>query len=885
MVDLSDARKKASKMPRKDLHRINRNNVSRRLHNSKIRLDREKLEKIQHALENKKLSLSVTALDDVINSLFSDLAKPSAYASLHTPNLDKLKQVHESVTRSDATKDTRIRTIVAGHNDMSEELRHKNAELDIARTEASDLKDDCQRLDAQLQKLADNKFNIEESFRKCRYDLRQAEFNLTESSRRVANLETQIERTRMSARDADERAESINDELQDANRQLRDSERERAKLEAERDRLQTELKTAKEQLNGEAGLEKKTRHLDAAHELVRQLKDEISALKEQHADVVSNKEKDLRELQEINKNAISRKSKEMQDHRRKSQVALSSKEKKNEDLRNDLTATINAKDAELEGLRAEHVAAITAKNGQLEAKHQSEVAIITRHGIETQKLREEVDSVKVQKDDKVKELDALVSSHDAAMRELRQQLDLVTRQKDDKAQELEDSRNKHIADAADKEKEFDDIVSSHESQMQELRKELDLARDQKADEAEKLELSSTELAAVINLKDAELQEAHYELAIAVSCKESEIGSLHTEHAATIARKDAELKKAHDDYAIAISGKESEIGSLNTKHTAVIARKDEELETLRAGHAAAIVRKDNDTISSLAPQQTSSASEGEEKRRADLLKASVEVQDAKIMAIGREWDALEGIIQNVGMDLLTALGKFGKPKNNCHDAIWARRRQDPERKCKPILYQTISTDQTIVSLPQGLTCLETAMDIRRVKIELEETVDHQCAFIKKFAAAVVEAHPEVIEMAKAIDVTLAPPAQQVVQPTQAPTPAPAPAKMTPEKPPKDTCACGYFFLVTDSQDACRDHLDGCDDFAKWTPEKKTSLLGKLGLTGYKQSKATKPKAESITCWHCEREFDKVHGRWFNGSHIKVTLSYATSIQCLTNIHAF
>jgi len=178
-----------------------------------------------------------------------------------------------------------------------------------------------------------------------------------------------------------------------------------------------------------------------------------------------------------------------------------------------------------------------------------------------------------------------------------------------------------------------------------------------------------------------------------------------------------------------------------------------------------------------------------------------------------------------------------------------------------------------------------MDIRRVKIELEETFDHQCAFIKKFAAAVVKAHPEVEEMAKAIDDTLAQPVQQVVQPTQAPTTAPAPAKMTPEKPPKDTCACGYLFLVTDSQDACRDHLDECDDFARWAPEKKTSLLGKLGLTGYKQSKQTKAKAESITCYHCGREFGRVYGQWFHGSHLKVTLSYTTSIQCLANIHAF
>jgi len=884
-ADLSDARKLASNMPRKHLHVITRNSFSRRLRKVENRLDQEQLETIQLAFKNNKLSPSVTALDNVITSLFTDLAARSTHITHHANNIDKLKHVHSSVRRASKKKDTRIGALEDENNDMFEELRHKDAELDTALTNAADLTDDCQRSKVRLQKVTANKLKIEESLRRCKIELRRADVNHANSSGRVARLEDQIQLMRQSTREANERADAIEEELQDVKGQMSDLERERADLETERHQLQTKLNTAKEQLNGEDGLEKKTHDLDAAHELVRQLKDEISALKEQHADVVSNKEKDLRELKQLNRDAISRKSKEMQEHRRKYQVALSTKEKKDEGLRNDLAATINAKDAELERLRAEHVVAITAKDGQLEAKHQSEVAIITRHGIETQKLREEVDSVQLQKNDKVKELDALVSSHDGAMRKLRKELILVTQQKEDEANKLEDLRIEHTAAMTLKDQELDTIASRHESQMQKLREELHLAKEQKANEAKKLEHSRAELATAINLKNAELQEAHYELAIAISGKESEIGSLHTEHAAAISLKDAELKQARDDHAIAISGKESEIGSIHTEHTAVIARKDEELAALRTRHTAAIFPKDDNTVSSLAPQQASSASEGEEKRRADSLKDLVDLQDAKNKAIKREWAGLEGTVQNVLMDLLTALRKFGKPNNNCHDAIWARRRQDPERKCKPILYQTMSTDRKIVKLPQGLTCLETEMDIRRVKIELEETVDHQCEFIKKFAAAVVKAHPEVEEMAKAIDDTLAQPAQQVVQPTQAPITASAPAKATQEKPPKDTCACGYQFLVADSQDACRDHLDGCDDFAKWTPEKKTSLLGKLGLTAYRQSKQTKPKAESITCWYCEREFDKAHGQWFHGSHRKVTLSYTTSIQCLANIHAF
>ncbi|KAI4687973.1 uncharacterized protein J4E84_004901 [Alternaria hordeiaustralica] len=865
MVDLSDARKKASKMSRKDLHRINRNNVSRCLHNSKIRLDREKLEKIQHALENKKLSLSVTALNDVINSLFSDLINPSTYDSLHTSNLDKLKQVHESVTRSDTTKDTRIRTLVAGHNDVSEDLRHKNAELDIARTEASDQKDDCQRLEARLQKLADNKSKIEESFRKCRYDLRQAEFNLTESSRRVANLETQIERTRMSARDADERAESINDELQDANRQLRDSERERAKLEAECDRLQTELKTSKEQLNGEAGLEKKTHDLNAAHEQIHQLQVDVSHLKTQHANAVADKDREVSSLKEHHAAIISSNDKDQQEEVKS--------------LRTQLTATITAKDTELEVSRARHLTAIKLKDAELKA------AIVARDSIQSEYLSNQLAHVNLQKDEDAKKLERLriehsttitrkneelgiaVSRHDDAMRELRGQFDLVTQQKEDEANKLKDLSIEHTAAMALKDQELDTIASRHESQMQELREELHLAKEQKANEAKKLQHSRSEHATAINLKNAELQEAHYELVIAISGKESEIGTLHTkhaaaisgkeseigslntEHAATIARKDAELKKAHDDYAIAISGKESEIGSIHTEHATAISGKESEIGSLHTQHTAVIARKDEE-LEALR-KDLDMAKLNKQPSSTDGLKVLVDSQQETILSMTNEWNAVYGIIENVNMCLPSVLKRLGKPLNDRLPEIRARMRRDSE--FRPA---------------EHLGDLETAMKIRRGRYELEGTFDHQWEFLKKFVPALVEAHPDVKELAKAIDDTFDRLEEQVVQPTKAPTIAPAPAKATPEKPPKDTCACKYRFLVTDSQDACRDHLDGCDDFAKWTPEKKKSLLGKLGLTGYQQPKQTKPKAESITCWHCEREFDKAHGQWFHGSHVKV-----------------
>jgi len=83
-ADLSDARKLASNMPRKHLHVITRNSFSRRLRKVENRLDQEQLETIQLAFKNNKLSPSVTALDNVITSLFTDLAARSTHITHHT---------------------------------------------------------------------------------------------------------------------------------------------------------------------------------------------------------------------------------------------------------------------------------------------------------------------------------------------------------------------------------------------------------------------------------------------------------------------------------------------------------------------------------------------------------------------------------------------------------------------------------------------------------------------------------------------------------------------------------------------------------------------------------------------------------------------------------
>lgn len=175
----------------------------------------------------------------------------------------------------------------------------------------------------------------------------------------------------------------------------------------------------------------------------------------------------------------------------------------------------------------------------------------------------------------------------------------------------------------------------------------------------------------------------------------------------------------------------------------------------------------------------------------------------------------------------------------------------------------------VKLVEHLSDLETAMKIRRARYELEGTFDHQWEFLMKFIPAVLKAHPDVKEIAKSIDDTFVRLAEQVVQPTKAPTTAPAPAVTTQEVPPKAKCACGYHFLVADSQADCRDHLDRCDKFAELTTEGKTRLCGQLGLTAYKQSKQSKAKAESIACRHCGRDFTKAQSQWLYDVHLKVS----------------
>jgi hypothetical protein len=185
-------------------------------------------------------------------------------------------------------------------------------------------------------------------------------------------------------------------------------------------------------------------------------------------------------------------------------------------------------------------------------------------------------------------------------------------------------------------------------------------------------------------------------------------------------------------------------------------------------------------------------------------------------------------------------------------------------------------------------LETPMLMRRGGYELQLTVEHQLAFLKNFASAVLKAHPEVEGIAKSVAAAFVPPAPQVDKPVKAPTKAATTASSSVATPcptsPKALCACEYHFLVTDIQADCKDHLDGCDEFAQATAEEKTRLLGKLGMAADVQKKQTQAKSETIACWNCKRGFPKAVSQWFYGVHTKVRLCCAIFCLCIANSYA-
>jgi hypothetical protein len=169
-------------------------------------------------------------------------------------------------------------------------------------------------------------------------------------------------------------------------------------------------------------------------------------------------------------------------------------------------------------------------------------------------------------------------------------------------------------------------------------------------------------------------------------------------------------------------------------------------------------------------------------------------------------------------------------------------------------------------------LETPMVIRRTRYQLETIFDHQLAFLKKFAPALVKAHPDVTALATSIASEFVPHTPQAVKSTTEPVSAPSTAKSARDIPPTAKCACGYFFIVQDKCKDCQEHLDNCEGFKRMAPGEKASLLLNLGLDT-KALKApknqTQPRAENVTCRHCKREFASAQSQWFYQVHLKVS----------------
>lgn len=136
-----------------------------------------------------------------------------------------------------------------------------------------------------------------------------------------------------------------------------------------------------------------------------------------------------------------------------------------------------------------------------------------------------------------------------------------------------------------------------------------------------------------------------------------------------------------------------------------------------------------------------------------------------------------------------------------------------------------------------------------------------------AHSLVAAHPDVIDMAKSITVPKPSSAEQTgaskPQSTKQSTTA---APSVPQA--KAVCLCKFMFLPEDSGEQCQEHLDNCDEYQKSPQNKKTALLGNLGLAPTVPKRA-EARSESITCRNCKRDFLNAHSTWFYNVHLKVS----------------
>jgi hypothetical protein len=200
---------------------------------------------------------------------------------------------------------------------------------------------------------------------------------------------------------------------------------------------------------------------------------------------------------------------------------------------------------------------------------------------------------------------------------------------------------------------------------------------------------------------------------------------------------------------------------------------------------------------------------------------VEVVNGLNKAIKKEWVDLKVLIEKINNRLPRVLKEYGETYNACADEVSAVSRADPAMKPKP--YQM---------------SLDTPLEIRRSRYEMEVIFDHQHTFLQHFADALVAADPDTHQIATSVEAALAA-KPSVVTPVASTIVAPAPS--TPSAPIAEktaVCLCKHHFLNTDAPAIKNAHLKSCGTFQKAPQAQMNALLRNLGFV---PSTPTGPRA--------------------------------------------
>lgn len=535
----------------------------------------------------------------------------------------------------------------------------------MAQVKVSELMDNIARLEYQLDEAIAAKLEIENSFRKCKSEVRQLEYTRASRIRRVALLETQIQNTPQVTRDADDRADKINDELQTTKRQMGVLEREHTKLQAQYHRLEAELTTAKDWLSTvttayqqkEADLQsehdsvckKNAKALESAHEQLRREEGAISALRLQHVSDLAAKEKELSNLRKQHAILLSNKDEELKVAQSQHKAIVSCKEKDIQEQDTKFQAILSRKDQEIASALIQHTATITAKDAELEASR-TDRATTTTHN--------------------ESELEALCTEHAATIAR--------------KDAELKSSRTEFEASRT----ECMTIIAHNTSELEALRNEHTTVTSRK--DAEMTDMHEQQ-SVVLARKDSELiqlREKFASVAEQNSDKAKDLEALCTEHAAAIVRKDTEMVTVREEHSAAIAQKNAELDALHNNLLSVTKQKDDEVKELRdqsLKQLSDLEKKHEQDKSPLAVQSASSASEVQLKQQVNGLKILINRYETKIKAMTEEWEKVYFIIQDVNADLPRVLKKLGKKSYTCINEIGARMSNDPESKCEHLIY--------------------------------------------------------------------------------------------------------------------------------------------------------------------------------------------------------